>query len=381
MKKSKILTFILILSVLFQPLIGVTAFAEDLSDKTVFEYKLIKLEDGSTPGDIKAELYCQTDPEALITTLGATLVINTDYVDVVDKSGNVITDSYKQEVVALGRSFPVTASKIGESGQSFSSIKGLSLASYNVDKKLMYIFICGMAVSGIGIEGKAQIASFYLNSKTDGKLPFGAIRLMYKSEAGDACPSRAIFATEISSTKEVGTTDSSITLNADENLIETKAEKDTTKQTEPTSKESTSSDKEKQTTAPKTTKAVADMSEKEVETELKNIVSNSKKLNLSDSQKQSAEYKAYEKAVEKANEVLEKSDSTKEEKQQALEELREAEKALEEKYPELSEQLDNSGSKDVSSKTVILICVCSAAVIAAVAAVIIVLNKKKKNSL
>lgn len=358
---------------------GVHAFAAAIDKNSSFEYRVSKAEGENAPGNILVELYVKTDPEALITTAGATLVINTDYVDVVNKKGAVITDKYLADVVAFGKDFPVTTAKIGDEQQSLSSIKGLSLASYNAKSKNLYLFMCGMAIEGITIAQKSLMASYYLQSKSDGKLPAGAIRLAKVSELGTDCPSKAVYVTQISSKKEVGTAPSAITLDADEALIEsgsaapetTAAQEDTTKQT--SQAQSTSAAAQKQST----TKKVSEMTEAEVEEELKDKIAASKALTLSDEQKQSEAYKAYEEAVEEAEKVVNDKNATAAQKQQALEKLREAEAALEQAYPDLAKQLQTSEKSPVC---VWLYVGIGAAVVAAGIIVVLIINKKKSKN-
>ncbi|MBR2590026.1 MAG: hypothetical protein IKE65_03805 [Clostridia bacterium] len=381
-KKWIALALALLLSIQCVP--GIHAFAAAIDKNSSFEFKLSKSE--SAPGNIQVDLYMQTDPDELITTAGATLVINTDYVDVVNKKGAAITDDYKKDVVVLGKNFPVTAGKIGEEQESFSSIKGMSLASYNEKSKNLYIFVCGMAVSGIQVPQKSLFASYYLQAKKDGALPEGAIRLAKASEIGKDCPSKAVYVTQISSKKEVGTAPSAITLSADEALIEgggqtvepetTPAQQeDTTKKQEDTAKGDAPADTDKQST----TKAISDMTEQEVEEELVQKIQTAKSLNLSDAQKESAAYKAYEKAIEEAEKILSDENATAEQKQEALERVREAQLALETEFPELIDQLEPEQAS--SSKKVWIFAGIGAAVAVAAAVIIVIVIKKKKQKL
>ena len=371
------LALALLLSVQLIPCVYASAAAID--EDTAFEYRITKAE-GEAPGNILVQLFVQTDPNALITTAGATLVINTDYVDVVNKKGTPITDSYKQDVVQFGKSFPITAEPVGEDRETFASIKGLSLASYNQKTKNLYLFVCGMAIAGLKVPQKSLMARYYLQAKADGKLPADAIRLASKSELESSCPSKAIYATQISSKKEIGTAPSALTLNADETLIETgdtPAPDTTAPATTVKEDKKTSSTTAKSTTAAadtKTTKKVSDMTEKEVAEELENKIESSKSFTPSDAQKQSDVYKAYEKAVKEAQEVLEDKNATPLQKRQALENLRNAEKALEQVFPEVADQLQGAQTP----KTGIWLYIGIGAAIVAVAAIIAVIVIKKK---
>ena len=359
---------------------GIYASAAAIDKDTAFEYRISKAEGEAAPGNILVQLYVETDPSALITTAGATLIINTDYVDVVNKKGTPITDTYKQDVVQFGKNFPVTAEPIGEDNETFASIKGLSLASYNAKSKDLYLFVCGMAIAGLTVPQKSLMASYYLQAKTDGKLPASAIR---PASTGDLqnCPSKAVYVTQISSKKEVGTAPSALTLNADDAVIET----GTTPAPDTTAPDTTAKEEQKTSAAPKsttaaaatqTTKKVSDMTEKEVEEELENKIESSKSLTVSDAQKQSAAYKAYEKAVKEAQEVLEDKNATPQQKQQALENLRDAEKALEQAFPEVAKQLQGTQAP----KTGIWLYIGIGAAVIAVAAIIAVIVIKKKKS-
>ena len=373
----------LLLSVQCVP--GIHAFAAAIDKKTSFEFQITKADTASAPGNIQVDLYMQTDPDELITTAGATLVINTDYVDVVNKKGEVITDDYKKDVVVLGKNFPVTAGKIGEEQETFSSIKGMSLASYNTKSKNMYLFVCGMALSGIKVSQKSLFASYYLQTKKDGTLPEGAIRLAKASEPGKDCPSKAVYVTQISSKKEVGTAPSAITLSADEALLEGGSQEQQP-QTTPAQKEddtqkgqdSAKGDTAAQTDTQSAGKAISEMTEQEIEEELAQSVDTAKALQLSDEQKQSAAYKAYEKAVEEAQKILNDKNATAEQKQQALEKMREAQLALETEFPELSAQFKPESTTS-SSKTVwIIVGVIAAAAVAAGVIIVIIRKKKQK---
>ena len=365
--------------------------AANLSEQSSFEYVLKQADDGA-PGNIVAQLYVETYPRALITTAGATLVINTAYVDVVDKAGNAITDNYKADVKVFGKEFAVSATKIGSSNQSFSSIKGLSLASYNAKTKNMYIFICGMSLSGVQIQQKSQIASFYLNAK-QAKLPAGAIRLAKQSEIGKECPSQAVYVNEISSKEEVPKEPCPIQLRVDESFMETETEpasEAATTQNTPASEKATQQDSKhsdkkgeqvpSSTTPQPVTKAVADMSETEIKTEIQQKATQSKSLKLTDAQKASDAYKAYQKAVEEAEKVAKDDTASVEQKREALQKVRDAQKALEKQFPALAEQLQTNSAADQSKAGGVWLYIGIGAAVVALAVIIVLIikNKKKK---
>lgn len=361
---------------------GLHAFAATLSEASSFEIAVKKVEDTAAPGNMLVELYCKSDPNAAITTLGATIVFNTDYIDIVNKKGEATTDSYKKEMSTLGKSSTVAAASSGGEDAEFSGWRGLSIASYNESSKQMYIFLCGMANdanNGVNLAQKTKVATLYLNAKAEGKLPAGAIRLCKQAEIGKECPSKAVFVTEISSKTEIGKEVSPINLAVDEALMDgaqepTEAEKTTKeKATEKTEKEN------KTTTAVPATKKVSDMSEAEVESELQQRVAAAKAVDFTPEQKQSDAYKAYEKAVEEAEAVLADKNATPEQKQKALENLREAQEALEKAFPELAEKLE-APAKTGESKWLIIGIGAAVAALAAVV-VVILLKKKKKKSL
>ena len=352
--------------------------ALDISKESSFAYTFTKAEEGA-PGNILATLYCQSAPGEYITTFGATFVINTDYVDIVNKKGEVTTDTYKKDMSTLGKSSTVAAASSGGEDPAFSGLRGLSIASYNESSKLMYIFLCGMANDvnhGVELSKKTKMATIYLKSKGEGKLPAGAIRLCKQAEIGTDCPSKAVFVTEISSKTEIGEKPSPITITVDEALMNgaeepTEAEK-TTKEKAPekTTKES------KTTTAAPATKKVADMSEAEVESEMRQRVEAAKAAQFTPEQKQSIFYKAYEQAVEEAEAVLADENATPEQKQQALENLREAQQALEKEFPEVAEKLE-APAKTGESKWLLIGIGAAVAALAAVIVVILLKNKKK----
>ena len=390
MKKSKLIIITLIAVLLLQAVLPVTASAASITAASAFEYRVTKAEAASAPGNIQVELYCKTDPQAKITTFGATLVIDTDYVDLISKKGEVLTDSYKQEVLQLGKTIPLTASKIGSDEETFSSVKGLSLASYNASSKDMYLFLCGMSIGGISMSGNTQVVTMYLNTKKDGVLPAGSIRLMNESEYGTACPSKAVFVNTISTTTDLGDGVSKMSLDVDASLMEeapvtTEPSTEATTQEQPTSAqepESTEQPTEAETEE-MTTKPVEEMTEPEIEKEIEQKISIHDDIVIPEEKQQIAAVKAYNAAVEKAKKVLEDKDATKEEKAEALEELREAEQALKEEIPEVATQIEAAEKElqNASKRTKwVFIAAGSAAVVAAGIIIVLIIRKKKKTN-
>ena len=383
---KRLITVLLICVLLFQSSALVQASASDFSDNTEFEYVLTKVDTPENPGNVKAELFLKTDPKKLITTFGATIVLNLKYFDLVDKKGNVVTDTYKTDVKILENNMPLYAAKIGKDALKFSSVKGLTIASYNKANNELYLFVCGMAISGIQIEQKSEVAYLYFNAKQD-KVPANAFRVMKQSEVGTACKSQAVMVTQIGCTTEVGDSVSKVSISADENLIDGTKEPEseaTTKNTDVT-EESTSlapSEKEQQE---QTTKAVEEMSEEEIEKEIEQKIDVHNSINISEDQKSSAAFKSYEKAVEKAQNVLEDKDASKEEKAEALKELREAEQTLKDTEPEIASEIEKAEGElkaDSSRSPWLFIGIGGGvAVLAAVIIVLIIKNKNKtKNS-
>lgn len=378
MKILKSISVLLVVILLINIPFVCFASAQTLADKTEFELKLSSVDAADAPGNILVQVYCTTDPSKLITTFGSTLVVNTDYIDLVSKDGKVVTDNYKGDSEILGDNFALYASKIGAKKQVFGGMKGLSIGSYNPSTKNMYIFICGMTVSGIKLDGKTELAKYYLKSKSD-KVPASAIRVMQSYETGKDCPSRAVYSAEISSTTEGGEVVKSLALDIESALIDDSVKDDTTKAAEKTTAESKT---ETQTSSQSTTSKISadgikKMSEDEIEKTITKYIDDDKDLNISDKVKKSAEYKAYEKALNKAKSVLADDKATKQDKAKALEELVEAKEALEAAFPEVA-PAETEPAKN--NKTIIYIAIALGACALAAAAVIIVIKYKKKNS-
>ena len=381
MNFKKICSIVIVVLMLLQCAVVFSA-AKNISENSSFAYSFTKVEDAEAPGDILATLYCQTDPEEPITTLGATFVINTDYVDMVNKKGEVITDSYKADFKTLGKSSTVSEAVIGNTEKSFSAFKGLSIASYNASTKLMYVFLCGMSMDGIQLASKSKVASLYLKSKTGDTLPAGAIRLMKESELGTDCPSKAVFVTEISSKNEVGQTVSPLSLEIDDAVMQGGPKAEDDPQEEKATSKKSAEQSGNQPAQEAATKAASEMSEQEIADEVAKTKAATDALSLSEDQKNSAEYKAFEKALKKAQETVADENATAEQKQQALEELREAKKALAEKFSDVAEQFAAEDTAEGSKTGSVWLYVAIGAAVALCAAIIIVLiikNKKKKS--
>ena len=389
MKSFKLLSLLLVVILLLNIPFVCLASAENFVDKTEFELKVSSVDAEQNPGNVLVQVYCTTDPSKLITTFGATLVANINYIDLVSKSGEVITDSYKQDASTLGSDFALSASKIGAKKQVFGGMKGLSVASYNSTTKNMYIFICGMTISGIKINGKTELAKFYIKTKND-KVPSSAIRVMDSSETGAACPSKAVYSAEISSTTEAGSVVKDIKLDVDSSLIDNSAPEETTteKQAETTSEKTdtsstSASEKTTSSASDNSGKSVEDltdeqidkMSEAQVEKAIKSIVESDKKLNLPEKVKSSKAYKDYEKALENAEKVLADKNSTKKQKAEALKELVKAKRELEKEFPEV---LGNSSESSKSGISPVIYIAAGVAVAAIVIVLIIIIKKRKK---
>ena len=379
MKKLKPIAALLVMLLLFQSCL-LAAQASTIEKKSSFEYKVVSADAGSEPGNILVQLYVQSDPDELITTAGATLVINTDYVDVVNKKGEAITDSYKKDMVVLDRAFTVTAAKIGDEQKSFSNVKGLSIASYNSQSKNMYIFICGMSMEGVKISEKSLMASYYLKTKGDTPLPAGSIRLVKESEIGKECPSRALYVSEISSKKEVGKDASPITIQVEQSLVKSDTQpageapttqnipaseketvQDSQKEIEKDTKQDSQKSEEKGEQTPSTTiaepvtKAVEEMSEAEIEKEIQQRLTQSKSLKLTDAQKESEPYQAYQRALDEAQKVVNNKTATVEQKREALQKVRDAKRANDayeayQKAVEEAEKVENDDTATVEQK-------------------------------
>lgn len=377
MKNIKLLSLLLVCILILNIPFVCIASAENFVDRTEFELKVSSADAAQTPGNVLVQVFCTTDSSKLITTFGTTLVVNTDYVDLVSKSGEIITDSFKNDATPLGADFALSASKIGAKKQTFGGMKGLSIASYNSATKNMYIFICGMTISGIRINGKTELARFYLKTKTD-KVPASALRVMALSEgAGKVCPSKAVYVAEISSTTEAGSVVDNIKLDVDSSLIDKSAPEQTTTQKQ--AEQTTTKPAQAQTTTALNDEAIDKMSEEELESNIAKIIDADKNLNISDKVKSSTAYKNYKKALDNAEKVLSDKNATKAGKAQALKEVVKAKNELEKEFPEVDSSTSSSELSKKSRLSPLLYVAVAVAVAAIVIVLIIIIRKRKAN--
>ena len=195
----KLLVPVLVLAMLIQVPFALNASASTLSNETSYQFTLTKAED-TAPGNVAVKLTATTDENELITTFGATLVLDATKYDFVNQSGEVITDNYKKVSAQLGTGFPITASAFDE-GEGFDFISACSLISYNATNEKFYVFISGLSALGLTVPAGTEVASFYIQAKDGVKPAADNVRVMALSEYKDtaACPSAAIVPGEISS--------------------------------------------------------------------------------------------------------------------------------------------------------------------------------------
>ena len=190
---------------LLQVPFALSASASTLSEGTSYKFLVTGADEGA-PGNTLVKLYATTDEDELITTFGATLVIDTEEIDLVNNAGEVVTDTYKTTGKQLGESFPLSAAEVDE-GESFAYLPSCSLASYNSTTGEMYLFISGLSALGLNVAANSELASFYLQAKEGVTPSIENIRLMMLSEYKDtaACPSASVAPGEISSKSTVFT--------------------------------------------------------------------------------------------------------------------------------------------------------------------------------
>ena len=205
-KFLKLLVPVLVLAMLLQVPFALVSTASTLSQATSINFTLAKSEAADAPGNIEVNMFATTTATAKITTLGATIVFDTDVYDLVDKTGTVVTDSYKVDSVQLGSNFPLIANEFDDE-DGLESMGDCSIASYNATSKQMYLFIAGLNVNGVNIAENSKIATFYLQLKDGCKPSESNIRVMRTDEYknAEACPSQAIASGEISSKSVVFT--------------------------------------------------------------------------------------------------------------------------------------------------------------------------------
>ena len=195
----KLLVPVFVLAMLIQVPFALNASASTLSNETSYQFTLTKAED-TAPGNVAVKLTATTDENELITTFGATLVLDATKYDFVNQSGEVITDNYKKVSAQLGTGFPITAPAFDE-GEGFDFVNACSLVSYNSTTQEFYVFISGLSALGLTVPAGTEVASFYIQAKDGVKPAADNVRVMALSEYKDtaACPSNAIVPGEISS--------------------------------------------------------------------------------------------------------------------------------------------------------------------------------------
>ena len=193
----KILVPVLVLAMLLQVPFAFSASASALSESTSYEFVVSKA-DASAAGDIEVKLFTTTDNTELIDTFGACLVLDANSFDFVNKSGEVITDDYKQTSKQVGEAFDHTAVPVDE-GESFVSLATCSMVSYNSETEQFYLFISGLSYDGLTVDGKCELANFRLQTKEGVKPADTNMRKMELSEWKGDCPSSAVYPGEISS--------------------------------------------------------------------------------------------------------------------------------------------------------------------------------------
>lgn len=201
-KILKVIVPILVLAMLLQVPFALSASASDLADSSKYEFVISKAEDGAA-GNVKVQLFATTAESAEITTFGAALVFDTEKFDIVNKSGEVVTDAYLVDSKQVGSSFPITAEPVDE-GLSFNQdfMGSTTLTSYNADSGEMYLFISALSDVGLSVAPNSLLATFYLQTKGDAVPSAENMRKMELSEVrnAQACPNFAIYPGEISST-------------------------------------------------------------------------------------------------------------------------------------------------------------------------------------
>lgn len=196
MKKIlKVLVPVLVLAMLLQVPFAMNASASALSQDTSFKFTLTPGE-ASDPGNVKAALSMSTDENELITTIGATIVVDATKFDLVNKNGELVTDQYKVDSKQVGADFgKLTATQIGEDEEDlFIYGSFLSLVSYNATNEEFYIFISGLSASGLEVPANSEVFTFFLQAKDGVKPSEENVRAMALSEYknAEACPAFAI---------------------------------------------------------------------------------------------------------------------------------------------------------------------------------------------
>ena len=198
-KILKVLVPVLVLAMLLQVPFAFSASASDLSEASAYVFVVSKAAAGSA-GNLEVGLYLTTDNTELIDGFGAALALDGSVYDFVNKDGVIITDDYKTNSKQVGASFALAATAVDE-GEKFIRLDEFSMISYNADTDTFYLFVSGCSYDGLTVDGKCQIADFYLKLKEGQKFSETNIRKMEVSEWRETggCPSPAIYPGAVSS--------------------------------------------------------------------------------------------------------------------------------------------------------------------------------------
>ena len=193
MKKFlKVLVPVLVLAMLLQVPFAMSASASTLSQGTSYNFSLAPSSD-PTKGNVEAKLSMTTDENELITTVGATLVVKESAFDLVNSSGEVVTDSYKVDSKQVGTDLSITSTQVGEDAEDVFTYQSFcSLVSYNAANEEFYIFISGLNAGGLNVAANSEIFTFYLQAKDGVKPSEDNVRVMALSEYKTTCASYAI---------------------------------------------------------------------------------------------------------------------------------------------------------------------------------------------
>jgi len=198
-KILKVLVPVLVLAMLLQVPFAFSASASALSESSAYDFVVSKAAAGSA-GNLEVGLYLTTDNTELIDGFGAALALDGSVYDFVSKTGEIITDDYKTNSKQVGSDFALEATAVDE-GEKFIRLGEFSMISYNSDTDTFYLFVSGCSYDGLTVDGKCQIADFYLQLKEGQKFSETNIRKMEVSEWRETggCPSPAIYPGAVSS--------------------------------------------------------------------------------------------------------------------------------------------------------------------------------------
>ena len=196
MMKSKIfiiLVPILVLAMLLQVPFAFSASATDLDTlaaQTKFTFDVQKAA-ASDPGDIKVDLTVDGTDGELLSTIGATLVVDTNAFDLVDEDGNIVTDTYKADSTTLPLEFGIDYGALIDAN-------AISIASYNATNEKMYIFVAGYLMvspeqTGKVVSNNSYLATLYLKTKENVKPGADNLRVMSASEFRTDCPAGGVY--------------------------------------------------------------------------------------------------------------------------------------------------------------------------------------------